>query len=847
MTERKPVRIGDLRAMKPPLFFACVKDFWRLAGLLLCCAFASVAMAQTDAQTSPPTSAQQAVPQAVPQAAMRELDKVDSDLKATDATLQSHVVSDADLQALRDRASPLPAEVQTTLDHLNARLAAVKARLDQLGPAPAKGTPESAQIGTERQQQQQDYESVDALVKRAKLLLVQAQQANTRIAARQHAKFTHSLFERSPSLVDPDLWLNVVATTPHTLSLAQGALADRLSAINGGLADGRLPLFWLSVLVLCAAYWPIYRFARRSLVLGGDVAQPGRLRKITAAWLSALIIAGFPLLALLIIAGLFKLFGLFDATSEALLWALAMAISYVAVAAGLTVGLLSPSAPHWRLLRLSDMRCRQAQSAIVLVAALIAVSYLLVAACEAIGADTSYQTMLRGGGALCVAAAIITALWRANAADCGSEEIFGPIVTGSRDWYGVLRSLLWVIAIAIIVAVIAGYMRLACFLAAQIYWIGGTGLVAVMLFILLEEAIAAGCKPTAPFGRALMASLGLRADAIEQLAILLSGAATVTIFIAAVLTVLAPWGVQSSDLPTYLRSAFFGFRVGDITISLSAIIVAIGIFIAGSMATHAVERWLDLKFLPQTRLDTGLRNAIKTSFGYLGFILAIGFALAYLGLNFEKLAIVAGALSVGIGFGLQSIVNNFVSGLIVLWERAIRVGDWIVVGSDEGVVSRISVRATEIATFDRAAVIVPNSNLITGVVKNYVRTDRSGRIQIGIPVNAAGDPELARNLLLEIAKNHPLVLEAPAPQVIFSGITTSAFNFDLYCFIGDVSMLGSVKSELNFEIYHRFKAAGLFAAPPPQSVVTLAGLEKFEPLINKVVAADGLGNAKETG
>ena len=144
--------------------------------------------------------------------------------------------------------------------------------------------------------------------------------------------------------------------------------------------------------------------------------------------------------------------------------------------------------------------------------------------------------------------------------------------------------------------------------------------------------------------------------------------------------------------------------------------------------------------------------------------------------------------------------------------------------------------------------MVPNSNLITGVVKNYVRTDRSGRIQISVPVNLAANPEAARDLLLDVAKGHRLVLDNPPPQVVFSGITASAFNFDLYCFIADVANLGSVKTDLNFEIYRLFKEAGLFAVPPPASVVTLAGLEKFEPLLSKIAAAAGnagLGKSKE--
>ncbi len=775
--------------MRRTAFVALARSAWLAAVLLASLSFAEAGFAQTLPQ---PMVAMDA-------AATRRLDTADAELKAIEAVLRQHEVTDKALQDQHDKAAPLVTELQTMLGHLKMRLAAVKARLDQLGPPPAaKATPESAQVTKERQQQQLEYEAVDALVKRAKLLLVQAQQVNGWIAARQHAKFTHSLFERNQSIVDPDLWLNVIAMTPHNFKTASAAFGDWIGAINGKLTGWRAPAFWLSVLVILAVYWPISVFVLRRFARESDTARPGRLRKIIAAWWLTFIIAGCPLLAFGAIVGLFKAFNLFDAPSQAVLLVLLKAVSYVAGAAGLAAGLLAPVHANWRLVSLSNERCRQARDAMIAVAVLLAVSQLVAALCETISADAAYQAALSGIIAFCVALAIMAALWRAGATECSPDDMLGPRVTTSRDWYGILRILLWIAAVAVVIAVAAGFMRFAAFLADQIYWVGLVGFVAVMLFILTAEAIAAGCRPTAPFGRALMTSVGLRSGSIEQIAILLNGAATVTILIAAALIVLAPWGIQSSDLPTYLHTALFGFRVGDITVSLASLGMALAIFIAGVMATRAVERWLDVRFLPHTQLDIGLRNAIKTSFGYLGIIIALAFASAYLGFNFEKLAIVAGALSVGIGFGLQSIVNNFVSGLILLWERAIRVGDWIVVGSDEGVVSRINVRATEIATFDRAAVMVPNSNLITGVVKNYVRTDRSGRIQISVPVNLAANPETARDLLLDVAKGHRLVLDDPPPQVVFSGITASAFNFDLYCFIGDVATSGLGQERFEF-------------------------------------------------
>ena len=216
------------------------------------------------------------------------------------------------------------------------------------------------------------------------------------------------------------------------------------------------------------------------------------------------------------------------------------------------------------------------------------------------------------------------------------------------------------------------------------------------------------------------------------------------LFVVAAGLVLAPWGLQRSDVPIDFGAAFFGFKVGDVTISPFSIFIAIGLFALVFGMFHAVLQWVDSKLFPHLNFDLGLRNSIRTSLGYLGFLVAAGLALGYLGLNFEKLAIVAGALSVGIGFGLQSIVNNFVSGLILLWERAVRVGDWIVVGADQGFVRRINVRSTEIETFDRAQVIIPNSSLVTGVVTNLVRNDRTGRVVIPLTVAASADPENVR-------------------------------------------------------------------------------------------------------
>ena len=211
-------------------------------------------------------------------------------------------------------------------------------------------------------------------------------------------------------------------------------------------------------------------------------------------------------------------------------------------------------------------------------------------------------------------------------------------------------------------------------------------------------------------------------------------------------------------------------------------------------------------------------------------MIAAAVALSFLGLSFEKFAIVAGALSVGIGFGLQSIVSNFVSGLILLWERAIRVGDWIVVGEEQGFVRQINVRSTEIETFDRATVILPNSNLVSGVVKNWVRSDRVGRVRITLGVAYEADPEQVRDILIGCAKAHEMVLAIPAPGAYFTQFGENAMDFELICFVEDVETGGRVKSDLHFAIFAKLHAAGI-ALPSPRRDLRVQGLEKLEALL----------------
>jgi small-conductance mechanosensitive channel len=733
----------------------------------------------------------------------------------------------ADLDRLRVKAS-------TERDQFKQAATITQTQLEALGPAPAAGQPREAPAVTEsRRQLAVRLQSMQDSAKQADLALARIVALQDEVADEARRQFTRQLLYRGTSPFNPDFWRNgiddIAAVAPQVLELpANWWVAE------DGRRPGKTTLLQIVLVIGIAGALliPIQRWLSRHYGIRPENESPSAVRRTIAAFTVLLGHTAMPLAVLWaaygVLAGNDWLKGLIGTMVLMLMQAASIAL----LARGLAEATLAPQQPAWALIPLPKReRDRLLRRAIA-----FSIGMMLLAVLVAPSRVPDFGI----AGRNMVIAAVALFLFASNLA-FSDPRLWRPL---AEDWrpLRLLAGLVFSINLVALIALLLGYYGFAAFLS---YGLLGSALT-LGAYVLVRLAVRDGLanladNPDSRF-RIWRQTLGLSGPLSTTSQLLIGLLADAVLFLCLLICLAFAWGMSRATLIGYMLELFYGVTIGPVTISLGTILAALVVLVIGFGVTRLLSGGLNARLEQQAGIDPGVRNSMVTGLTYLGYLLAIVAGIGVVGLDLSNLAIIAGALSVGIGFGLQNIVNNFVSGLILLIERPVKVGDWVVVGDREGYVRRINVRSTEIETFPRASVIIPNSELISSPVMNWTHRNRLGRVDINLGLAYGTDVERAREVLLECLKKHREILQIPEPMVVFRDFGDSALMFALRGFISDVERRMAIESDLRFVIYKACRDNGI-EIPYAQTDVHLADIDRIEKMLgtflaNKKPAAD---------
>ncbi len=720
----------------------------------------------------------------------------------------------SELTRLRDAIEPLRKEISEIIERLTPRFTELETRAKALGPAPAKDAPaEDANVAEQRKQIGAQQGEIDALIKQARVLQTRGDQLAGRIDEIRRTRLADRLFERTMSILDPKLWLGAVQAVPAEVNSAITYTREWFNTVSiyPGVVQSALVAALLCFVAIFGIFFAqrwLTRYFTQSNTHPKDKPLP-RLRRAKAALRDSVLgAAALPLAFYAVIEILSSFDFLIERAHQSAIGILA-AVTLFATGRALAGALLRPSDYPRRILNISDEAAGRFYSYSIYGLLVAAIGASLNIIHRSLGAPRVMLTATSALMAGLIGVIIVRALLKTRQlAEEGKEE-------PAPNW---LRLVLWIVSIVILGSVLTGYIWLGSFLTSRLIHAAIVIGCAYVLLQLINAYFDEGLQAHTQRGRTFASTVGIRTQSLELAAALFAGAARVLVFVVAIFLVVGNWGTSLTDLAASFERASFGIEFGKLRLSLYDIAAAIGLLVAGIYLSRILQHWLANTVLTRTSLDTSLKNSIATIAGYIGVIAAISVALARLGLNLENIALVAGALSVGIGFGLQAIVSNFVSGLILLTERPVRVGDLINVKGNEGYIRKISVRSTEVETFDRATMIIPNTELITSAVTNWTHQNKPSRIKIPVSVPAATDVDLVQDILLHVARENKNVVSTPEPRVMLLNIDGDNLGFELRCLIRSATLATQTKSELNFAILRAFRKVGIRkAAAEPHS------------------------------
>ncbi|WP_255367389.1 DUF3772 domain-containing protein [Dyella sp. OK004] len=777
--------------------------------LLLAIGCSSLALAQDSSGTVPPQPAPVSVDQLNSQ-----LDQIKQALTDTDK-LNDGVLVDlhGKVQALQQQADQLSASLAPQAD-------ALKAKLDVLGPAPEKGAPpEAAEVVAQRKQLNKAKADLDAQTKQAQTLSLEAQQLTTQIAGLRRDLFDAQISQRTASPLSGTFWSSLSRSVPDDRAGLKLLGTDALGALSQAWqSPNRTPLILCLIAAIALLALGRRQLERVLVQVTTDRMPSGHLRRSALALFITLgTTLTYSVAAYLVYLGIDWNNTLDDELRDFALGLVRLAI-VTSCMAGLGRALLSAGRPSWRMPAITDDLARRLHPFPWLLAWCTVLLGVAERVTHHIGASLTATVAVNGLLSLLIAALVAAALIRMGSARraliaAGEAPAKRPL------WFGLLVAAAFVGVALSLLGLLTGYIAFAFFVARQMVRGGFIVGSLYLLMHLVNDLFATLFSPDSRAGNRIQEAFGVTPARLEQAAVVLSGLSRAFLLLMALPLLLAPYGAGPEELLTRGGKLFAVRSIGTLPIVPGNILTALLVLLVGTLVMRLIKRWLGHELLPKTSLEPGMQMSIVTLLGYVGSVLVFVLVLGALKVDLQSITWVASALTVGIGFGLQAIVQNFISGLILLAERPVKVGDWVSLSGAEGDIKRINVRATEIQQWDRSIVIVPNSQLITQNVRNVTQAGALGRVQIRLPMPLSTDASKTRKIIFDALSAHPNTLEKPSPNVQLDNLEGGSMTFVCTAYVGNPRDVSNVKSDLLFEIIDQLRKADMPLSTPQDMIV----------------------------
>lgn len=722
------------------------------------------------------------------------MDQWESMVQRVDRILEADVANEQTLERLRVEVVAFRDKFQEEESANQTQLERVRRQLDTLGPEPAEGETEAEEVQARRASLEEELSRLRAPSLRATEAFAEADEIVSDIDAELRARQTRLILERFPLPVNPLNWeeplaeLKQIALDVPTEIYSRLSNDETRSKIIGNLPSAGLSLIAGALMLFRSRYWS-NRLAKS--IHGIRKPVPRKLLNL----LNVVAQLALPWIGLSLLVAALQLTGIFGPTGSTVLLAV-VAFGFAMILGTWLVARLFPwDEPENSPLLLSPKMLPKARRT----AFMMVVTLSLYQGIQVLEQRLSVDDRASAYSGFILS--IITAVGLFRMARFFRRSVSASQVEeDDRAFVNTVVSVVALIGmIASLVAVLAGLAGYVVLARQVIYPAAGTFF--LFGFLALTQRGFADMYAAIVHQTHRDEPLESQARVEDSLVPTLIGALLVVLSLPAIALM---WGARVTDLTELWAQVRGGFMIGDVRISPTEFFTFLLVFAFGYMITRLIQGGLRNSILPKTKLDIGARTAIVSGVSYLGIFLAAIAAITTAGIDMSSFAIFASALAVGIGFGLQTIVSNFVSGIILLIERPVAEGDWIEVGGVMGHVRSISVRATRIETFDKTSVIVPNADLVSGVVTNWTKGNSIGRVIVPVGVAYGTDTRRVEGILSEIANAHPMIVISPPPSILFIGFGADSLDFEIRAILRDVNFLLAVKSDLNHEIAARF-------------------------------------------